>query len=70
MTSAERQRRFRARMAEDGCVQCVVWVPAHAVADFQRAAELVRGNPDLTVARLASQATGKLVGLKTKGKSA
>lgn len=66
MTSAERQRRFKARMAEDGCIQVNVWVPASAAADIQRAAELIRANPDLTVARLVSAATGKLIGLKAK----
>lgn len=65
MTSAERQRRYKSRMAGEGHVQLNIWVPAHAVADFQRAAELVRENPDLTVARLVSARTGKLRGLRS-----
>lgn len=64
MTNAERQRAFKVRMTAQGLVQVNVWVPAGAVADIQRAAELIRANPQLNVARLADTITGKLVGLK------
>lgn len=62
--NAQRQSAHRARMAERGFVQCNVWVPAHAVADFKRAAELAAVNPDLTIARMVDIRSGKLVGMK------
>lgn len=64
MTSAERQAALKARRAELGLVQCNMWVPASAVPELQRAAELMRENTDLTVARLVNRRTGKLRGLK------
>lgn len=63
-SSAERQRRFKAKMAEQGFVQVNVWVPMAAAADIQRAAELMRAGPHLTVARLMDVKTGRLTGLK------
>ncbi len=64
MTNAERQKRHRAKLQETGLVQVNLWVPAGAVADLQRAADLIRANPDLSVARLVNRVTGKLSGLK------
>jgi hypothetical protein len=64
MSNAERQRRFKAKQLEAGLVQANVWIPPQAVADMQRAAELIRGNPELTIARLVHTGTGRLVGLK------
>ena len=64
MTSTERQRRFKANMAAAGLVQVNIWVPAGSVADVQRAAELMRAAPHLTVARLGDTRTGRLVGMK------
>jgi hypothetical protein len=64
MTNAERQRKHRQRLTDAGLVQVNLIVPPHAVADLQRVAELLRANPDLTVARLASLTTGKLSGIK------
>jgi hypothetical protein len=64
MSNAERQRRHKSKLAESGLVQVNVWLPAGAVADFQRAAEIVRQNRKLTVARLVNVETGRLVGLK------
>jgi hypothetical protein len=64
MTNVERARRFKSRMVAAGLVQVNIWVPAAAVADVQRAAELMRAHPHLTVARLADRQTGKLTGLK------
>lgn len=64
MTTANRSRKFKAQMADRGLVQCNIWVPASAMAEFKRAAELARDNPDLTVARLVDTRTGKLRGLK------
>ena len=55
-------------MTEAGLVQCNVWVPQGAVPELQRAAELLRQHPHLTVARLADRVTGRLVGLKTTTK--
>lgn len=66
MTNAERQRRFKARLSEAGFVQVNLWVTPESKADFERAAELVRGRPGLTVARLVDIATGRLIGLKAK----
>ena len=62
--NAERQARHRERLAAAGLVQIALFVPVSAAADFARAAELVRENPDLTVARLVSRTTGKLSGLR------
>lgn len=64
MTNAERQARHRARQKEDGLVQLNLMIPMHAVADFMRAAELVRANRALTVGRLTDTRSGKLRGLK------
>lgn len=66
MTATERRTRFRHKMADAGLIQINVWVPPHAAADIQRAAEMIRENPDLTIARLVSGATGKLVGLRRR----
>lgn len=55
-------------MAEQGFVQCNVWVPASAVAEIQRAAELMRERPLLTVGRLVDTSNGRMVGLR-KGSS-
>jgi hypothetical protein len=66
MTNAERQRRFKAKQQDLGFVQVNVWVPPGSVVDIQRAAEIMRESPHLTVARLVDPTTGKLVGLKRK----
>lgn len=63
MTSAERARRHKAKLAEAGMVQINLWVPAGAAGDLQRAAELIRANPLLSVARLVNRQTGRLCGL-------
>lgn len=71
MTNAERQAALKARRAKAGMVQINLWLPASAVADMQRAAELCRADPELTVARLVNTRTGKLRGLKpSKAKDA
>jgi hypothetical protein len=64
VTNSERQARHKSRLVALGLVQVAVWVPVAAVADIQRAAELLRANPLLTVARLANVKTGRLVSLK------
>lgn len=64
MTSTERQRRYKANMERIGCVQLNIWIPAAAVAEFQRAAELAREYPNLTVARMGDRVSGRIVGLK------
>jgi hypothetical protein len=63
-TSIERQRAFKERMNKSGFVQCVVWVPPAAIAEFQLASELVRQDTKLTIGRLVDVTTGKLRGLK------
>lgn len=68
MTNAERQAALKARRAKAGIVQVNVWVPQSAVADMQRAAELCRADPELTIARLVNTRTGKLRGLKPSQK--
>lgn len=64
MGAAERQARARAKREAAGLVQVNLWIPAHAVADFQRAAELIKLDQKLTVARLVDRNTGKLRGMK------
>jgi hypothetical protein len=64
MTNRQRQTLLRARRAEDGLVQCNLWVPEGAIPELRRAAELIRENPALAVARLVDTRTGKLRGLK------
>lgn len=64
MSPAQRQAALKARRIEAGLVQCNLWVPAGCVAELQRAAELMRSNPALLVARLVDTRTGKLRGLK------
>jgi hypothetical protein len=62
--NAARQRAHKLRQAEAGLVQVNVWVPAGAVADIQRAAEIIRQHPQLTIGRLTNPDNGRLVGLK------
>lgn len=64
MTSAQRQKAFKERMAEQGLGQCNVWVPKEYMADLIRAAELMREHGNLTIARLVNVDTGILCGLK------
>jgi hypothetical protein len=64
MTNTERQAKLRKARADAGLVQCNVWVPEGCVAEILRAAELMRQNPRLTVARLVDGETGRLRGLK------
>jgi hypothetical protein len=64
MTSTQRAARLKERRAEAGLVQCNLWVPAGALAELKRAAELSRENPNLAVARLVDTRTGRLRGLK------
>ena len=64
MTGAQRQTRFRQKMAELGYVQVNVWVPASAAPSFKRASELVSENPDLEIGRMVNVRTGKLRGMK------
>jgi hypothetical protein len=66
MTGPQRQARLRTARAENGMVQCNVWVPSNAVADIKRAAEMIRANPTLTIASLVDTLTGKLSSLKAK----
>jgi hypothetical protein len=66
MTNTERQAKHRAARDAAGLVQCNVWLPAGAVAEFKVAAELIRDNPHLAVARLVDTRTGKLRGLKPR----
>lgn len=64
MTAAQRQKAFKARMAEAGLVQINVWAPAGALPQVQQAAELMRDNPELTIDRLVNTRTGRLVSLR------
>lgn len=64
LTNAEKQARHRERLATRGLVAVTVWVPAAAQESVQRAAEILRENPELEVARLVSRRTGRLVGMK------
>lgn len=66
MTNAARQAKRRAKLQEAGLVQVNVWVPSEAVADIQLAAELIRANRKLSIARLVNADTGRLVGLRAK----
>lgn len=70
MTGAERQARYRAKRENAGLVQVNVWLPPAAAADLQLAAELMRANPELSIARLVDRVTGRLVGLRTAAKKA
>lgn len=63
--NAARQQRFRRKAAENGWVQCNVWVPAAALPDLQLQAEILRNHPHLTVGPLRDPQTGKFVALRT-----
>lgn len=67
--AAARQARARAKRELTGLVQVNVWVPAAAAPELTLAAELMRANPALRVARLVDTATGKLVGLRGAAKA-
>ncbi len=62
--NAARQQRFRARVAENGWVQCNVWIPAAALPDVQLQAQILRQFPHLTVGPLRDPLTGKFVALR------
>lgn len=64
MSNAERQAALKARRAKQGLVQLNLWVPASAVSELKRAAEMICADPNLAVARLVDTRTGKLKGLK------
>lgn len=64
MTNSQRQAALRERRKAEGLVQVNVWLPAEAAAELAIAAELIRQNPNLRVARLVDVTTGKLAGLK------
>lgn len=66
MTGAERQARYRAKREGAGLVQVNVWLPPAAAADIQLAAERMRNNPQLSIARLVDRGTGRLVSLKVR----
>jgi hypothetical protein len=63
-SNSERQRAFKHGMNKAGFVQCAVWITPAALAEFQRAAELVRQDTGLTIGRMVDTRTGKLRGLK------
>jgi hypothetical protein len=63
-SNAARQRRFREKAAQQGWVQCNVWVPAAAVPDLQLQAQILRQCPHLTVGPLRDPFTGKFVALR------
>lgn len=65
MTNAERQRAYKAKLAEKGLVQCNVLLPAEAVPEFVELAELIRAYPHLRASCARDPTSGKLVGLKT-----
>lgn len=60
-TSAERQKRFRQSMQEQGLVQVNVWVPALRAADFVISAQMIRDNPNLALGPMRDDASGQLV---------
>ena len=66
MTATERQRVFKARMAEAGLVQVNLWLPAGIAPDMAQAAEAIRDNRELTI-RLVNRRTGRTVSLKRPG---
>jgi len=64
MTNAQRQAKLRIAREAAGLKQCNIWVPAGAIPELQRVAELLRANPDLTVGRMVNTKTGRVSGLK------
>jgi hypothetical protein len=62
--NAARQQRFRERAAENGWVQCNVWIPTAALPDMQLQAQILRQFPHLTVGPLRDPQTGKFVALR------
>lgn len=64
LTPAEKQARYRARQQTSGFTSCTLLVPASAIPELLRAAELMRAHPELTIARLVDHRTGKLCGLR------
>lgn len=60
-TSAERQRRFKTSMREQGLEQVTGWVPAEYVADLQILMQRLRDNRELGPGPLRNIVTGKIV---------
>jgi hypothetical protein len=65
-TAAEHAKAFKQRMSDQGLVQCNVWIPQAAVADFQRAAEMIRDDRTLSIGRMVSRVHGRLCSLAKK----
>jgi hypothetical protein len=63
-SSTERSRTLKERRAAEGLVQCNVWLPRETVAEFVRAAELIKKERDLRLARLMDLRTGRMRGLR------
>lgn len=63
MTSTERSRTFKASQEAKGLVQCNVWIPRQAVAEFKLAAAKIALNPDLRLGRMVNEKTGRIEGL-------
>ncbi|UIB81394.1 hypothetical protein [Flyfo microvirus Tbat2_93] len=59
MTNAERQRKFREAMKEQGLVQVTVWVHDHQAADVKIAAQALALDNDLEIGTLRNVQTGR-----------
>ena len=68
LSNADKQKAFRERMNDEGFVQCNVYVPSHALADFKLAAELAREDSALTVGQMKNVRTGRFQSLR-KGRA-
>ena len=63
-SNAERTARCRGKRFAAGLVQLNIVVPAAAVDDLRIAASRLRDDPDLTVDRLTSRRTGRLISVR------
>lgn len=64
LSSAERQREFKAKMAAAGFVQINGWLHRDQVGDVRTLLDMLKADPDLTPGPARSRCTGKLVKLR------
>lgn len=68
MTSTERARSFKAKMAASGFTQFNVWLPKAQRAELAALIETMAANPNMRICSISLQdaATGRMKGVKLR----